>query len=381
MHKTIALMCVVLTTMLAAPAARAEEEEPESKFYGLREHIGPIMHIAIDREGRLMLDRSAWEQPQEAANGAADGAVAVQVEGRAVMNIQVGGRAGAGGMGNVFQALGRAAGATGFRTMTSGQRRTQSFTGDSVSGNATTEGDEFEFELAEITPPGYHLRLSDSKAAGLRLTFTNFRGDIIIIAQSPSGVVSVALLDPERGEVHRAESFRELYRSQREFVGHVFFSRLPEMGARIFPDPLDPAVVSAVCSQLAPDPDIEAEFAKFIERLDAADYREREAATEELAEVGAQFLPQIRAAIEETPSAEVRERLATVIAGLTEIDRIQTVIEGLDLPNDIGYLIEILGRADQNVRPTVVERLETLTGATPGADQEAWMNWQANQDE
>jgi len=371
-------MCIVLMTMLAAPAAQTEE--PESKIYGLREHIGPILHITLDSDGRLALDRSAWEKPQEADDEAADGAAGVQVQGRAVMNIQIGGRAGAGDMGDIFQKLGREAGATGFRTMASGSQRTQSFTGDSVSGTAITGDDEFEFELSEITPPGYHLRLSESKAAGLRLTFTNFSGDIIIIAQSPAGTVSVVFLDSERSEVHRAESFRDLYRSQRDFAGHVLFGRLPELGAKTFPNPLGPAVVSAVCSQLGPDPDTEAEFAAFIERLDAADYREREAATEELAEVGARFLPQIRAAIEETPSAEVRERLVTVMADLTEIDRIQTVIEGLELTNDVGYLIEILGRADQDERPSVVERLEELTGAEPGADQEAWMNWRANED-
>jgi hypothetical protein len=75
------------------------------------------------------------------------------------------------------------------------------------------------------------------------------------------------------------------------------------------------AALATPATALTPPPDDE--FARLIAQLDAADFRVRDRATRRLLELGLDTLPRLRKAAEESPSAEVRARLADVIAGIT----------------------------------------------------------------
>lgn len=68
---------------------------------------------------------------------------------------------------------------------------------------------------------------------------------------------------------------------------------------------------------LTPPPDDA--IARLVAQLDAADFRARERATRRLLELGWDALPRLRQAAEESPSAEVRTRLADVITGITRV--------------------------------------------------------------
>jgi hypothetical protein len=66
-------------------------------------------------------------------------------------------------------------------------------------------------------------------------------------------------------------------------------------------------------------PPTDDEISRLVAQLDAADFRTRDRATHRLRELGLDALPRLRKAAEESPSPEVRSRLADVIAGLTRV--------------------------------------------------------------
>ncbi|MFO7897561.1 MAG: hypothetical protein R6V58_00700 [Planctomycetota bacterium] len=354
---------VILAAMLAASPALAGE--PESKFENLKEHIGKIVDLTLDADGKLVLDRSDW--------GAAPGAGANVEAGGINVRINVG--AGGSGVDKRVQELGRAVGARGFSMSIRNNQRTRSFSGGGVAGSATSGPDRFEFALRETAAPGNDLRVSESSDAGLRLTFSSFDGDLAILAQFPNGRVSAAVLSKGGGAACGAASFAELRRDHRRFVNEVLFARLRGLGVKLFPDPLGPDVIAAVCRRLGSSAKTEAAFDAFLKRLDADDFREREAATKELKKVAAQFLPHIRAALEDPPSAEVKERLEAVLTAAGDVGEVHNVIDGLDLLDDVDYLIELLGRVEQPRRPAIADRLHEMTGQKLGPDPAAWKRW------
>jgi hypothetical protein len=77
------------------------------------------------------------------------------------------------------------------------------------------------------------------------------------------------------------------------------------------------AVLAAPAPALAPPPDDE--ITRLVAQLDADDYRVRDRATHRLRDLGQDALPRLRRAAEDSPSAEVRLRLADVIAGITRL--------------------------------------------------------------
>jgi hypothetical protein len=77
------------------------------------------------------------------------------------------------------------------------------------------------------------------------------------------------------------------------------------------------AAIAAPAPALTPPPDDE--VARLVAQLDADNYRARDRATHRLREMGLDAVPMLRKAAEESPSAEVRTRLADVIAGITRL--------------------------------------------------------------
>ncbi len=82
------------------------------------------------------------------------------------------------------------------------------------------------------------------------------------------------------------------------------------------------AVLSAgACLAAAPasPPLDDQELARLVAQLDANDFRVRDRATRRLREAGLDAVPRLRQAAEQSPSAEVRARLAEVIAAITRL--------------------------------------------------------------
>ena len=77
------------------------------------------------------------------------------------------------------------------------------------------------------------------------------------------------------------------------------------------------AVLVAPAPALTPPPDDE--ITRLVAQLDADDFRTRDRAARRLREVGLDAVPRLRTAAEESQSAEVRTRLADLIAGITRM--------------------------------------------------------------
>jgi hypothetical protein len=77
--------------------------------------------------------------------------------------------------------------------------------------------------------------------------------------------------------------------------------------------------VALAAPTFALTPPTDDEVTRLVAQLDADDFRARDRATHRLRELGLDALPRLRKAAEESPSAEVRSRLADVIAGITRL--------------------------------------------------------------
>lgn len=77
------------------------------------------------------------------------------------------------------------------------------------------------------------------------------------------------------------------------------------------------AALAAPTPALAQPPDDE--IARLVAQLDDADFRIRDRATRQLHEMGLDAVPRLRKAAEESPSAEVRTRLADAITRVTRV--------------------------------------------------------------
>jgi RNA polymerase sigma factor (sigma-70 family) len=103
-----------------------------------------------------------------------------------------------------------------------------------------------------------------------------------------------------------------------------------------------------------PPPPDEAQVTRLLKALDAADFQERETATQELAKLGPAVEPALRRALGARPPAEARRRLDRLLAGLSaERPRSERALEALELSR--------LAEAEQV--------LEALAKGNPEADR------------
>jgi len=80
-----------------------------------------------------------------------------------------------------------------------------------------------------------------------------------------------------------------------------------------------PCLLALLSAGDAPAPPSDDQLARLVAQLDADDFRVRDRATRRLREAGLDAVPRLRQAAEQSPSAEVRARLAEVIAAITRL--------------------------------------------------------------
>lgn len=367
-HDRLTKMLLCLSLICAFPRGVHAAGRPaaKSRFAALSKQIGQILKLTLDGK-LLLLDRGQWVAGDDppAGQNPAQGGVRIRIGfGRRT------------GVDRLFRDLGRAAGARGFSASMSNNRKLQTFSGGGMAGQLKTEGDRVQFSLREDAKPGYDLNVTDDAKGGLRIVFTNFRGDVLVVSQTAGGRLTVAQITAKATFTGSARSFPAFYRKNAAYVDDHLLPLLKSIGLRPPPGRLSPDVIRSVCSRLRRHTDDErAEFKKLLGEMDDKDFNIRQAATKALSEKAFRYWPLIEKASKESPSAEVRDRLVKVITANAAQREMEQVISSLGLLKDTGYLILLLEKVGAPDRPAVAAHLRSRTRQKLGDDPAGWKRW------
>ncbi len=238
--------------------------------------------------------------------------------------------------------------------------------------------DAIILSVEENPPPGRRIEVSDDGVGAFSLLVTgNDDGSVLLLLQSANGRLAVAVA---RAEVFLAacdKSYKDFYRRHRGYVEKHLLSYLAHLGLGTPPSPYSAEVMNAAVLALTGSTQRDrARVRELIAQLDAAEFQKRQEATKLLA---AGF-PRYRDALEQArndPSlpAETKQRLAEVFRSAPQGERVQQVIVGMGLTEDVEYLIELLGWAGPADRKAVAQQLSKLTGQRLGEEAQPWREW------
>ena len=352
--KAVALGCFLAVCVAGSAVWAGEPAAEKSKFEKLSKEIGELLNFTFDGDA-LVLDRGHWEtSPAGAAEKPRPGP-------RVGVRVNVGGLGQQSGVDRIFRKLGTAAGGGGFGMTASNNYRTQRFSGRGFSAELKVSGGRVHVALREEAGPGNELSVIDGAKGGLRLLFTNSRGDVLVLIQTAAGRFTVAHVTAEKTFTRAGATFASFYRGNCAYVDETLFPFLRRIGVRLFPGRFSPKVLQAVCSRLRPFSEQERlDFQKLLREMDDQNFDVRERATKALSEKFARYAPLIEQASGKPPSEEVRMRLGKVLAGQRDQTEVNDVIAALNLLNDAEYLKQLLGKVKGADRAAVAERLKQL---------------------
>jgi hypothetical protein len=370
-----ASLCVAVFA-LSVDTARAVDQQPgkpdksplvaEGVLQKVRQHLGRMLPFTFEGQ-RLKIDRKAW--------GAAPKAKETMPQ-----------RVKFGNFVNTphpteahFRQLQSAAEAWSTGMSVSNEERTIQFSGGKLTGKLHTRGQTIrDIMLEESAEPRRTLRFGEDGRGGFRLEAAHPHGDMILLAQTPSGVFRAVVFLGGRTFAGQGISFTAFYRQHRALMEADILPVLQHFGIKPVLGANDASVRTAVLARLQRTSETLQEGQKLLADLESEKFAVREKATGLLDGRFEIYKELIGARLKDSSAAlETRIRLDKILARHSDAERVNKTIEMLDLSRDALYLVSLLDHATPQESVRLIAHLEKITGQKLGSDPATWRQWAA----
>ncbi|MCW8133482.1 MAG: hypothetical protein KIS92_24270 [Planctomycetota bacterium] len=328
---------------LAAAFVRAEEPQPAPKLEAAREWLAELVPLTL-ADGRLALASI----PSSAGEA-----------GDPVRKLMI----------NAVTAVG------GKITGTARDANVETYEAESASGfigsDAAREG--YTFQLSEKAGERRKLAVRWSKAAGLSIVLVRpARESYACLTQAPDGSARLMLLQGDAILVHDAAAFEGLLKEAPDKLQIHLLRQLADVGITLPPSRFLPVCMAAATSGFgASSPEAAKQADELIAKLSAEKPEDRDAATGALIRLYPFAVRKLSAAADSAENADVKARLAKVVAAHPGIAKALPWVEAQKLHEDRAYLREILARVPF-FKAAARQRLAELYGKDYGDDAAAW---------
>lgn len=362
----VALSLLALVVVVAASAGQETKTAPPSPLLQqghlnkLRPQLEQIFQFAFDG-AKIKLDRKGWGDPPK------NGKPALNINSVNVSPIE-----------SIFSHIRTQSGQLTHSSMSvSNRQREISFAGGALSGRLRMQGEIIRLDLEEVDAPHRSLELSDDGQGAMRLMLSG-EGELILVQQTRSGACTVAAAAGGKSFIAQGDSFLALYKQHRQAVDAQMLPVLQGLAVALVPSSSTSQMKNAVLALLTRTPELLEEGKKLMRDLDSEKFQTRDKASKLLNERFEVYKDLIQEKLKDSSlSQETSSRLAKIMAGHPDAQKVSQTIAALDLLRDPAYLIGILEEAASEQRSKVAAQLETVTGQRLGGDIAAWKKWLA----
>jgi len=239
---------------------------------------------------------------------------------------------------------------------------------------------EFRLSLSELREPHRGIGITEIGGAR-RLEVTEQDGAMrLLILQAADGRFSVADAIGADLFVASTESFAEFSRKYPKYTENRLLAYLDHLGIGTPPSPHSEAVVDAAMLKLtAPSEQDLPDGRRLVKELGADSFQRRQAATRGLTSKFTRYRKAVEEAMKnESLPEETKIRLRDVFDNAIAPERIEAVVSGLKLLDNVDYLIFLLDRGTGADRKAVAARLRKLTAKDFGDDPKVWRDWRSS---
>jgi hypothetical protein len=368
--------------LLSSSAVRCEEAEEGPGLAAAKEELAALLPLTI-ANGRLVLNREAWEKPAEknAAKKDEDAEEGGQVAiGGNAAGFRIRRMIGGGNLptpAKLFQAYMQKAsgGVRGANSSMSGTGVTLKQDGQNLTGALSYDKAQGEFtvKLVEKVGDGRLLSVEDDEQTGLTVRLSNPAAKTsLLLVQSTQGPVSLVCFRGKESTVVGAEDFATLLRQEPSKVQTLVFRPLRALGIEPPLNPYYPPVMAAACTAFSPPAaETTQKVDALIKKLADDDMDVRDKATQDLTELFPLAIRYVSEAAEKTQDPEAKTRLQRVVAAHPGIGKAKAYALEHKLHEDKAYLLEIMGSAPF-FKTAARVRLSELYGKDFGEDPRAW---------
>jgi hypothetical protein len=407
MARIFAGVCLILLAGLAAPAAEPVPADLSKSLLRdggelekVRESMERVFQFTID-EGKLKIDREAWEQAAKGMPDPDDGfgimrqtmqqqmqndpkAAAEMAKAMAMnqaMHQMIAGMSGpTPPIMALFEGIRAECGTMGGGHGSSGTgddaRWNSSFSSDRLSGEIDASKAAEKLTLHEAQAPRRTLEFRTFNQNAFWIDLSNHQGEMISLRQEANGRFTMIALGHNAVFADQCETFTAFFKKHHDWMQAELLPALAKLGLRPLLPPDAPAVRKAVIAAILRSADNAPDGKQLVADLASTDGIAADRASKELANRYELYKSAIAQKLKEAGLSEaLKSKLQAIVDQQTDSRPASNTLAALDLVHDPVYVVSLLDDVDSRELPIIAEQLSKLTGKDLGADREAWQSW------
>lgn len=407
MTRILTGICLIVLAARVAPAAEPVPADfsksllrDGGELEKVRESMERVFQFTID-DGKLKIDRTAWEQAAKEMPEPDDGFGMIQqqmqqqmqndpkaaAEMAKAMAMSKAIRLMTAGMSGptppimaLFEGIRAECGTMGGGHGSSGTgddaRWNSSFSSDRLSGEIDASKAAEKLTLHEAQGPRRTLEFRTFNQNAFWIDLSNHQGEMISIRQEANGRFTMIALGPKSVFADQCETFTAFFKKHRDWMQAELLPALAKLGFRPLLPPDAPAVRKAVIAAILRSADSASDGKQLVADLSGTDGNAADRASKALATRYELYKSAIVEKLKEANLSEaLKSKLQAIVDQQTDSRPASNTLAALDLVHDPVYVVSLLDDVDSRELPIVAEQLSKLTGKDLGADREAWKAW------